>query len=140
MEHGPEWYTREAWVMRRRFKAADTLVALANWIIRKWTDQTPAVWPRYRPVDTHIPGIGDHEFACAAYSYENLKSGVEQDGPDGYGATQTVKSLISAEGWESLEGMSMADLKATFAADGIGLSPPQKVPSAPWWRRALWAT
>ncbi|GAA2418371.1 hypothetical protein [Mycolicibacterium llatzerense] len=103
--------------MRRRI--ARTLVWLANQLVRG--DDSPAVWPLYRPVDTHIAGIGDHEFACGAYSYEHLKSLVEQDGPDGFGSTATIRWLISPEGWEPLEDMPLADLKALFATSGMGV-------------------
>lgn len=137
MIHGPEWYTASAWLMRRRLAAASALVAFANRLARKWTDQTPTVWPLYRAVDTHIPGIGDHKHACAAYSYEGLKALVEQDGPDGFGATATVRWLISDEGWQSFDGMSLADIKATFAANDMEVSTWQKIPRVPWWRRIV---
>jgi hypothetical protein len=101
---------------------AERLVWVANWIVRN--NDTPQPRPYYRPVDTHMPGIG-HEWSCGAYSYEGLKSLVEQDGPDGFGATATVKWFIGKEGWQSLEGMPLADIKAMFAQDGhFDMSPP----------------
>lgn len=108
---------------RYRHKLADRLVWVANELVRG--SGTPQYWPVYRSVDAYMPGIG-HEFSCGAYSYEGLKSLVEQDGPDGFGATATVKWLIGKEGWMSFEGMSLADIKAAFAADGtFDLSPPE---------------
>jgi hypothetical protein len=108
--------------MMLRWKLAERLVWAANRLVR---NLDTAARPHYRPVDTHMPGIG-HEFSCGAYSYEGLKSLVEQDGPDGFGATATVKWLIGKEGWVSFEGMPLADIKATFAEDGtFDLSPPK---------------
>jgi len=116
-----EW--GDVMTMRQRYKLAEHLVCVANWLVRN--NDTPQKRPYYRPVDTHIAGIG-HEWACGAYSYEGLKSLVEQDGPDGFGATATVKWLIGTEGWHSLEGMPLADIKAMFAVDGtFDLSPPE---------------
>jgi hypothetical protein len=105
-----------------RYRLAEILVGAANWIVRN--NDTPQKRPYYRPVDTHMQDIG-HEWACGAYSYEGLKSLVEQDGPEGFGATATVKWLIGTEGWKSLADMSLADIKADFAASGFDLSPPQ---------------
>lgn len=59
-------------------------------------------WPPYRRVDgKHLMNLGT-KHSCDAYSYEHLKSLVEQDGPDGYGATMTVKQLLSEDGWVEL--------------------------------------
>lgn len=111
-------------IARARLRAAAALVGLANWLVRQ--NDTPTKHPYYRPIDTHMPGIG-HEWVCGAYSYEGLLSLVEQDGPDGFGASCTVKWLIGTEGWKLLEDMSFADIKADFAASGFDLSPPQPV-------------
>lgn len=112
-------------IARLQFRTANALVWAANMLVRN--RDLPQQWPYYRPVDTHMPGIG-HQWSCGAYSYEGLKSLVEQDGPDGFGATATVAWLIGTEGWKSLADMSWADIKADFAADGtFDLSPPREI-------------
>lgn len=109
-------------ILRVKHRMAKLLVRAANTLVNNM--DTPSPKPYYRPVDTHMPGIG-HQHSCGAYSYEFLESLVEQDGPDGFGATATIKWLLSDEGWVSLENMPLADIKATFAADGtFDLSPP----------------
>jgi hypothetical protein len=101
-----------------RIKLADMLVALANKIVKN--QNLPIHHPYYRAVDRYIPGIG-HEFSCGAYSYEGLKSLVEQDGPDGFGATATVKWLIGEEGWVKTEDMDPTELRRTLAVNGIDI-------------------
>src|SRR5262249_37155519 len=95
MKHEPEGHTVSGWLRRARLRTADVLVALANRLIRKWTCQAPAVWPLYRPVDIAMPEITGSKWQSGAYSYEHLRSLVEQDGPDGFGATATVRWLLS---------------------------------------------
>lgn len=104
--------------MSIRWKLARFLVRLAN-VLASSTD-TPTAKPHFRPVDTHMPGVG-HEFACGAYSYEGLKSLVEQDGPDGFGAKATVKWLIGKEGWKKVEDMEPRELRRSLAMSGIDI-------------------
>lgn len=102
-----------------KHKLAEKLVWLANRLIRN-TNQPPAFWPLYRPVDSPMPGIG-HKYACAAYSYEGLKSLVEQDGPNGFGASVTVKWLISEEDWKDVADMDPTELRRTLAMSGLDM-------------------
>lgn len=106
--------------LRHRFSAG--LVRLACWIEKPRSNSPyePQVWPYYRPVDTYMPGIG-HKYSCGAYSYEGLKRLVEQDGPDGFGATATVKWLVSEDGWQDLAGMTMGEIRREFAVGGIDM-------------------
>jgi hypothetical protein len=99
-----------------RSKVAKALVWLANWLV-KYGD-TPSVWPLYRPVDSAAPG---EKWACGAYSLEGLRSLVEQDGPDGFGARATVKWLIGDEGWRSVADMDLTELRRTLAMSGIDM-------------------
>jgi hypothetical protein len=108
--------------VRIKYWFAERLVWWANRLVRNCISLQCD--PYYRPVDTHMQGIG-HQWSCGAYSYEFLKSLVEQDGPDGFGATATIKWLIGTEGWKSFGDMSLADIKADFAASGFDLSPPR---------------
>lgn len=96
-------------------KLARCLVAIANHLIKK---NQLSHYPVYRPVDTYIPGIG-HKYSCGAYSYEHLKSLVEQDGPDGFGATATIAWLISEDGWREVSDMDETELRRTLAMSGI---------------------
>lgn len=84
---------------RWRYKIAERLVGLANALV--WSHNSPGYNPKFRPIDTSMPGIGT-KHSCSAYSYEGLKSLVEQDGPDGFGATATVAWLLSEDGWEDI--------------------------------------
>lgn len=108
--------------IKYKYWLAERLIWAANRLVRNCLSLQYD--PHYRPVDTDMPGL-DHEWSCGAYSYEFLKSLVEQDGPDGFGATATVKWLIGADGWKALADMSWADIKADFAASGFDLSPPR---------------
>jgi len=101
-----------------RRKIASGLVRLANMLVSK--PDSPHRQPYYRPVDTPMSGLG-HEMACGAYSYEHLKSLVEQDGPDGFGATATIKWLIGSEGWVKVKDMEPRELRRTLAMSGIDL-------------------
>lgn len=101
-----------------QYRLAEFLVTMANRLIAN--DNSPRRKPYYRPVDTYIPGIG-HEFSCSAYSYEHLKSLVEQDGPNGFGATATIKWLISEEGWVKAEDMDPIELRRALAMNGIDI-------------------
>lgn len=98
------------------YKLANVLVTVANKIVEN--GDSLHRHPYYRPVDTYMPGIG-HEFACGAYSYEHLKSLVEQDGPNGFGATATIKWLIGEDGWVKTEDMDPTELRRTLAINGI---------------------
>jgi len=96
-------------------KTAETLVRIANRLVK---GRELSHHPYYRPIDTYMPGIG-HKYSCGAYSYEHLKSLVEQDGPDGFGARATVKWLIGKEGWKDTADMSPTELRRTLAMSGI---------------------
>lgn len=105
-------------MQRLKFNLFVLLVKLANLLVK--APDSPHRYPYYRPIDTYIPGIG-HKYSCGAYSYEGLKSLVEQDGPEGFGATATVKWLISEEGWKDVADMSPRELRRTLAMSGIDL-------------------
>lgn len=104
--------------MKIRYKVAKGLVWAANRLMKD--KNLPGYWPYYRPIDTYMEGIG-HEFSCGAYSYEGLKSLVEQDGPEGFGARATIKWLIGIEGWKKIEDMSPREVRRTFAMSGIDM-------------------
>ena len=67
-----------------------------------------------------MEGIG-HKYACGAYSYEGLKSLVEQDGPEGFGATCTVAWLIGEDGWKDVADMDPIEARRELAMSGIDL-------------------
>lgn len=104
--------------MRIRLKLAYKMLGLAN-LIYPHSGQ-PGYKPLFRPIDTCMEGIG-HKFSCGAYSYEGLKSLVEQDGPDGFGAKATVKWLIGTEGWKNVSDMSQKELRRNLAMSGIDM-------------------
>ena len=101
-----------------KYSIADKLVYLANRIVSSPSSLHRS--PYYRPVDTCMPGIG-HEFSCGAYSYEHLKSLVEQDGPEGFGATCTVAWLIGKGGWQNVADMDPKELRRSLAMSGIDI-------------------
>lgn len=104
---------------RLRHKTAKRLVAVANWLVN--TGFTPTHHPYYRSIDSPDEALTGSKNACAAYSYEGLKSLVEQDGPDGFGATATVKWLISDEGWEEIGPDNINEVRRMFAMNGIDM-------------------
>ena len=104
--------------MSIKYKTAEILVLLANKLTNK--PDSPRHVPLFRPVDQLMPGIG-HKYACGAYSYEGLKSLVEQDGPDGFGASCTVAWLIGEEGWQDVADMNPTDLRRTLAMSGLDM-------------------
>lgn len=82
---------------RTKSKLAFIFLWLANFVDNPFSKQlpnTPHHTPYFRPIDTVMPGIGDGKWDSGAYSYEGLKSLVEQDGPEGFGATMTVNWLL----------------------------------------------
>lgn len=91
---------------RGRYKLSRALLWLANII---HGSDVPTSWPPYRAVDSKTLMDLGTEHSCDAYSYEHLKSLVEQDGPDGFGATATIAWLISEEGWKRV-GLEDIDL------------------------------
>ena len=97
-----------------RSKLAYYLVEVANQLVRPPKRELKYnYWPKFRPIDEEIKKRGsyhpDHKYTVGAYSWEHLKSGVEQDGPNGYGAKETVKQLLSADGWVSLSDLKHDD-------------------------------
>lgn len=98
-------------ISKWRYRLAYFLVGLANQLVRppkrEWSYN---YWPKFRPIDSEIKRQGsyrpDHKYTCGAYSWEHLKSYSEQDGEHGASAKTTVKSFISADGWQDI-----ADLK-----------------------------
>lgn len=105
---------------RIRYKIAKILVNLANKINGR---DDLSRYPYFRPIDTHIDGIGG-KHSSAAYSYEFLKSLIEQDGPDGFGATATIQWLIGEEGWLDVEEMQPKELRRMFAMSGLDIEVP----------------
>ena len=97
-----------------RHKLAYILVEWANQLVRPPKRELKYnYWPKFRPIDQEIKYRGsyqpDHEFTCGAYSYEHLKSYSEQDGEYGASAKTTVKSFISADGWQKLSDLKHED-------------------------------
>jgi hypothetical protein len=88
--------------VKLKYRLANYLVWVANNLVRSSVATSPGRYPLYRPVDQTLPGKNQ----CGAYSLEGLESLVKQDGPNGFGATATVKWLIGDEGW-----VNLADLK-----------------------------
>lgn len=105
-------------IYKARHRIAAALVWLANRLVS--VPDLPYQAQYYRPIDTHMPGIG-HEFACGAYSYEGLKSLVEQDGPDGFGTHATIKWLIGVEGWQKVKDMEPRELRRLLAMSGVDI-------------------
>jgi hypothetical protein len=103
-----------------KYKLSLKLVWLANLLVND-KGSTPATWPRFRAVDSPDEALTGSKYACAAYSYEGLKSLTEQDGPNGFGATATIKWLISDEGWKDTSDMSMNEIRRDLAMSGIDL-------------------
>lgn len=106
--------------MKFRSKIAVFLVNIANLLVYSKHPTGPSHYPYYRPVDTYMPGIG-HKYSCGAYSYEGLKGLVEQDGPEGFGASATVKWLIGIEGWKDVADMDPTQLRRELAMTGIDM-------------------
>lgn len=102
-------------MIKLRYRIASYFLWLANFVYPK---ENPGYFPHFRAVDSGIEGIG-HKFAAACYSYEHLKSLVEQDGPEGFGATATIKWLIGEEGWVSTEDIEPKELQRLLAVNGI---------------------
>ena len=107
-----------------RYKVAYKLVWLANRLVRPPESQwSYNHWPKFRPIDQSIEPQGsyqpDHKYTCGAYSWEHLKSGVEQDGPYGYGAKETIKQMLSADGWQDLSELSPREITRSFAMSGL---------------------
>lgn len=73
-------------------------------------------YPAYRAVDQHLDGVGG-EHSCGAYSYEYLESLVEQDGPDGFGATATIAWLIGEDGWININEDNAEEVVAMINKD-----------------------
>lgn len=101
-----------------RFKISRGLVWFANRLVK---GQLLSQWPYYRPVDSSDPELTGSKYACSAYSYEGLKSLTEQDGPNGFGTTATIKWLISDEGWKDFADMSIKEIRRELAKSGIDL-------------------
>lgn len=103
---------------KQRYWIADALVGLANRLVKG--SGTPASWPRYRIVDSPNERITGSKWACAAYSYENLKSLVKQYEDDGLPPV-TVAWLISDEGWVEITPENMQEVRRALAISGIDL-------------------
>lgn len=104
--------------MSTRYRLSKALVWVANRLVHNL--DLPHKAPYYRPVDTYMPGIG-HKYSCGAYSYEGLKSLVEQDGPKGFGARATVKWLIGEDGWRDVADIDPKQLRRELAMSGIDM-------------------
>lgn len=107
-----------------RYRLAYKLVWLANRLVRPPEEQwSYNYWPKFRPIDQEIKPQGsyqpDHKYTCGAYSWEGLKSYSEQDGSDGASAKTTVKSFISADGWQDLSDMTPRQITREFAMSGM---------------------
>jgi len=82
---------------RFMYRVSRGFLWLANWA---YGNDGPTISPHYRGVDSKtLMNLGT-EHSCDAYSYEHIKSLIEQDGPDGFGATAPLSWLISEEGWQ----------------------------------------
>lgn len=111
--------------MKIVYRISQGLVWIANQLIEYGTPTSPSYYPLYRPVDTVAP---NEKWACGAYSLEGLRSFVEQDGPNGFGATATVKWLISDEGWKSFNDMTMNEVRRELAMIGIDMEDEDELP------------
>ena len=110
-----------------RSKLAYFLVEIANQLVRPLPREYGYNhWPKFRPIDQEMKHRGSykgHKYSCGAYSHEHLQSLVEQDGPNGFGATATVKWLIGVEGWQDISDLNHEDgtpYTAQESADMIG--------------------
>lgn len=102
-----------------RYRMAEKLVQLANYIYPKSAGLSH--FPNYRQIDGPNETITGSKWPCAAYSYEMLKSLVEQDGPDGFGATATIAWLIGDEGWKDITADNIDEVRRSLAISGIDL-------------------
>lgn len=86
---------------RTRYRAASATLRLANFIDNprgRDFPTNPGHYPRFRPIDTKTLMHLGTKHSCDAYSYEGLKSLVEQYKNDGL-PDVTVAHLISEDGW-----------------------------------------
>jgi hypothetical protein len=71
------------------------------WLANKTATNSPSHKPQFRAIDQSLKGIGT-EHSCGAYSYEHIKSYIDQRKGDGL-PPPLLSDLISEDGWISVE-------------------------------------